>query len=46
MTTDWTNNNQTSPEKVVKSRNLKVGTEFANRVYVKRNGEDYGRGQH
>ena len=45
MTTDWTNNNQTSPEKVVKSRNLKVGTMFANRFNVKRNGEDYVRGK-
>lgn len=46
MTTDWTNNNQTSPEKVVKSRNLKVGTEFANRFNVKRNGEDHVREKH
>ena len=46
MTTDWTNNNQRLPEMVVKRGNLKGGTEFANRVYVKRNGEDYGRGQH
>ena len=41
MTTDWTNNNQRSPEKVVKSGNLEVGTEFANRVYVKGNGVDH-----
>ena len=39
MTTDWTNNNQMMLEMVVISGNLKVGTEFANRVYVKRNGE-------
>ena len=46
MTTDWTNNNQRLPEMVVKRGNLKVGTEFANRVYVKRNGEDHVRGKH
>lgn len=45
MTTDWTNNNQRLPEKVVKRGNLKVGTEFANRFYVKRNGEDHVRGK-
>ena len=43
---NWMNINQRSSEKVVKRGSLKVGTEFANRVYVKRNGEDYGRGQH
>ena len=46
MTTDWTNNNQTSPEMVVKRGGLKVGTEFANRVCVKRNGEDHVREKH
>ena len=45
MTTDWTNNNQRLPEMVVKRGNLKAGTEFANRVYVKRNREDHVRGK-
>ena len=45
MTTDWTNNNQRLPEMVVIRGGLKVGTEFANRVYVKRNGEDHVRGK-
>ena len=45
MTMCWMNNNQGLPEMVVKSGNLKVGTEFANRFYVKRNGEDHVRGK-
>lgn len=45
MTTDWTNNNQRLPEMVVKRGDLKVGTEFAYRFYVKRNGEDHVRGK-
>ena len=46
MTTDWTNNNQRLPEMVVKRGNLKAGTEFANRVYVKGNGVDHVREKH
>ena len=39
MTMAWTNNNQMMLEMVVISGNLRVGTEFANRFNVKRNGE-------
>ena len=43
---NWMNINQRSSEKVVKRGILKVGTEFANRVYVKGNGVDHVREKH